>query len=358
MKRPYLVNLSAISSNGEIAIRSNITKSYTPLIEKRFRKKTIATSPIDSIGLISSNSFFIKIVGHSDQNINIFEKEFESDNFGCFDIKIPEKIGNHEITKIQIFETSYHQGIELLLGSYIPLKLGENKKIIISDFDKTLVDTKYSSLKELYYSLNKPLSYFPTVLKSLEIFNNYTQNDYVPFILSASPHFYENAIRDWLYQNKIYAGNIFLKDYRNFFSPTQGILSAKDLKEQGFYKLNQLIRILLMTKMPNKLILMGDSFESDEFIYLVMASVLLKKSDPWQVWQEIKNDKIFNFTSKQNSQFLTKLYQLGELAKASKEIELKIYIRCKENNIKEAQARKLNYPRLNNLKDLIEYYLG
>lgn len=357
MKRPYLVNFSAISSEATISIRSSITDSYTPLIEKRFRKKNNATTPMQSIGLITGDDYRIRIIGFNQDQEQIYNKEFDSDSFGNFDIKIPRYVIDHEIKKIQIYETSYHYGLELLIGSFIPYIIHEQKEIIISDFDKTLVDTKYSSPRELYYSLNRPLSYFPTIDKSMDIFYEYTKKNYQPFILSASPHFYENAIRDWLYQNKIYAGNIFLKDYRNFFSLTQGILSPKDLKEQGFYKLNQLVNILLMTKMPKKLVLMGDSFESDEFVYLVLASILLNKVGPWQIWKDIKNDHRFNFTTKQDFQFLTKFYQLGEIVKKEK-LELKIFIRCRENNIEMAKSRKFEYPLLNELKHLVEFYLA
>jgi hypothetical protein len=358
MKRPYLVNFSAISSQNLISIRSSITDSYTPLIEKRFRKQNKATTPIQSIGLISSDEYRIKIIGFNQQQEEIYNKEFDSDSFGNFDIKIPRFVLENEIRKLQIFELSYHDGLQLLLGSFIPYVINDERKIVISDFDKTLVDTKYSSPKELYYSLNRPLNYFPTVNNSLDIFKNSLKDNYQPFILSASPHFYENAIRDWLYQNKIYAGNIFLKDYRNFFSFTQGILSAKDLKEQGFYKLNQLVNILSMTRMPKNLILMGDSFESDEFVYLILCSILLRKSDPWQIWKKIKNDKRFNFTTKQDFQFLTKFYQLGELSKSTNDIEIKIFIRCKENNFEESKNKTYEYPVLNELKNLVEFYVA
>lgn len=357
MKRPYLVNFSAISSESTISIRSSITDSYTPLIEKRFRKKNNATTPMQSIGLITGDDYRIRIIGFNQDQEQIYNKEFDSDSFGNFDIKIPRYVLDNEIKKIQIYETSYHYGLELLIGSFIPYIINDKKEIIISDFDKTLVETKYSSPKELYYSLNRPLSYFPTIEKSMDIFYQYTKQSYQPFILSASPHFYENAIRDWLYQNKIYAGNIFLKDYRNFFSFTKGILSPKDLKEQGFYKLNQLVNILLMTKMPNKLVLMGDSFESDEFVYLVLSSILLNRVGPWQIWKDIKNDHRFNFTTKQDFQFLTKFYQLGEIVK-NKELDLKIYIRCRENNIEQAKNKTYDYPLLNELKVNVEFYLA
>jgi len=358
MKRPYLVNFSAISSQTLISIRSAITDSYTPLIEKRFRKQNNATTPIQSIGLISSDNYRIKIIGFNQQQNEIYSKEFDSDSFGNFDIKIPRFIVDHEIKKLQIFEVSYHEGIQLLMGSFIPYSINDERKIIISDFDKTLVDTKYSSPKELYYSLNKPLSYFPTIKNSLKMFYQYTRDDFQPFILSASPHFYENAIRDWLYQNKIYAGNIFLKDYRNFFSFTQGILSPKDLKEQGFYKLNQLVNILLMTRMPKHLVLMGDSFESDEFVYLVLCAILLRKSDPWQIWKDIKNDKRFNFTTKQDFQFLTKFYQLGEMSKTVEDLKIDIHIRCRENNFEVSKNKKYEYSLLNELKSHVNFYIA
>ncbi|MCO4753375.1 MAG: hypothetical protein KC478_02780, partial [Bacteriovoracaceae bacterium] len=211
---------------------------------------------------------------------------------------------------------------------------------------------------ELYQSLRRPIHHFPVVQKSLDLFFNYTESQYQPFILSASPHFYENAIRDWLYQNKIYAGSIFLKDYRNIFSWTEGILTTKDLKQQSFYKLNQLVNILVMTGIPKELTLMGDSFESDEFIYLILSSVIVSRQDPWQVWNRVKADATFKLTTKQNFHFLSKFYKLGEMARASKLEDLNIHIRCTEKNLKSSQQSSHPFDFIQKEKHLVNYYVG
>ncbi|MEX0798930.1 MAG: phosphatase domain-containing protein [Bacteriovoracaceae bacterium] len=366
MKRPYLVNFAAISADDNISVKASVTDSNTPLIEKREGKKSAPTSPIQSIGLISSDEYRIKIEGFGARQQKIYNREFDSDRFGIFDLKLPRTIAGEEIEKLQVYETSYRPGLELLMGSYLPYKIKKPKKIIISDFDKTLVDTKYSTALEMYQSLRRPLNYFPTVEKSVELFAEYSSRGFQPFILSASPHFYENAIRDWLYQNKFYAGNIFLKDYRNIFSFTDGLLTPKDLKRQSFYKLNQLVNILIMTGIPEELVLMGDSFESDEDIYLVLASILVSKNDPWKVWNAIKKERSFRLTTKQNFHFLSKFYQLGEMGRSAQVKNLKIHIRCNEKNyrrtIKNAEEhsgpKAAPFDFIQDEKDLVNYYLG
>lgn len=358
MKRPYFVNFAAIAADNQISIKASVTDSYTPILEKRQRKMSGPTSPIQSIGLISSDEFRIKVEGFNEAQEKIYSREFDSDRFGLFDIKIPLKITDEEIAKLQVYETSYRPGLEIMMGSFLPYKINEPKKIVISDFDKTLVDTKYSTAYELYLSLRKPLEYFPTVDESVKLLFQTLDQGFQPFILSASPHFYENAIRDWLYQNKIYAGNIFLKDYRNIFSFRDGILTTKDLKKQSFYKLNQMVDILLMTGIPEELVLIGDSFESDEFIYLTLASILKGRQDPWQVWNLVKKEESFNLTTKQNFHFLSKFYQLGEMVKGSGPKELKIYIRCTKENLEATKQRDTAYDFARNQRGSVTYYVA
>lgn len=366
MKRPYLISFTAISSEQQIAIKAWVTDSYSPLLKNRLQtrlQKSVSTTPLQSIRLISAHEFRIKLVGMNDNDEEIFIKEYDSDSFGNFDIRIPDTIQGKVITKLLVYEISYHPGMQIHMGSFIPLVISSPIKIIISDFDKTLCDTKFSSFSELMNSLRRPLDYFPTIEPTVKMLKGKVQEGFHPFILSASPHFYANAMRDWLYKHKIYAGNIFLKDYRNIFSFSDGVLTPKDMKNQGFYKLAQLVNILNMTGIPDELILVGDGFESDTFIYLIMAAVLRDGVDPWGIWNQIKKDRVFQLTTKQNFHFLSKFYQLGEKAKskASKDntnIKLKIAIRCNEQILERCQNQhfKLNFLEKN--RSLVDYYLA
>lgn len=355
MNRPSLVNFSAIASENQLSIRASLTKSSSSLTDQNDK---LSSSPIDSIRLFSKENFRIKIIGMDSNNNVILIREYDSDNHGKFEIKLGLKVNGSTINKLTVYETSQIKGIDIHLGSFLPLFIKEPKKIIITDFDKTLVDTKYSTPKEMYYSLSRPLSYFPNVETSIQKLKNYISDEYQPFILSASPHFYETAIRDWLYQNKVFASNILLKDYRDFISIFDGSLTTKDLKKQGFYKLNQLIDVLLMTRIPNELILMGDGFESDPFIYLTLKRLLNEHSDPWKIWKSIKNHNIFNLTSKQDSYFITKFYQLSEMAKMNKGCDVTIYIRATQTNIQDLKNYKFKNNELQELNATINYYLN
>lgn len=356
MTRPYLVNFSAIISQKRLSIRASLTNSYTPVSKKE--TALLNNSPIQSISLFSKENYRMKIIALNEKSQVIFEREYDSDNYGRFEIKIPAILNGSIIKKISAYETSQIPGLDFHLGSFLPLEIKEPRNIIISDFDKTLVDTKYHSPKEMYYSLNRPLSYFPNVDTSVDKLKGYIEQDYEPFILSASPHFYENAIRDWLYQNKVFASNIYLKDYRDFVSIFDGALTTKDLKKQGFYKLNQLIDIILMTGIPKNLILMGDGFESDPFIYLTLQRLCKPHSDPWKIWKSIKNHKIFTLTRKQDSYFITKFYQLSEMAKKEDPCNIKIFIRSTTENKTQLESMEFNTGELTELNTLVEYYLN
>lgn len=355
MNRPYLVNFSAIASDNKLVIHTGIANAFTPVLRKGEKPKS--QTPIQSIRLFSKDIYRIRVIGHNNAHDTLFEKEFDSDNFGNFNITTALTVDGEIIEKLSIFEINQIKGLSFHLGTFIPLVINDPKKILISDFDKTLVDTKYSTTKEMYYSLNKPLAYFPTVEKSVNLLRRSVEEGFQPFVLSASPHFYENSIRDWLYQNKIYAGNLYLKDYRHIFSVFDGILAPKDIKKQGFYKLNQLVTILLMVGIPDELILMGDGFESDPMIYLILLAIFETDVEPWQIWKSIKHTAQFKLTTKQNSQFLTQVYKITDLIKKKKSRpKIQIYIRTKESDYEEVKNNTFKNPIINKLSSTIQYY--
>ena len=263
---------------------------------------------------------------------------------------------------MQLYEVRKRPGLDLHLGAFIPIRIYSPKKIVICDFDKTLVDTKYSTTKEVYRSLTKPLEEFPTIISSVNILKKSIRQGYHPFILSASPHFYEDAMRDWLYKNNIFSAGIFLKDYRHFFSFLEGDLTSKDFKGQGLYKLNHLLDILLMTGAPDELVLMGDNFESDPIIYLTLAMILTMQIDPWIIWSSIKSEDIFKLKRKQNSQLLNKIFQLDNLLtrrkkdKSKNQMLIKIYIR--KRHAEDVLSLPVSYQRQLTLVNMIELYDG
>ena len=364
MKRPHLVHFLAIITDDSINIKASITMKENVISKKRDLDLAILTPhfPIQALRLLNAYEFTLKIVGMTKDQEEIYKKSFESDSFGNFNFKIPLTEERSRIEILQLYEVRKRPGLDLHLGTYIPLRIYSPKKIIICDFDKTLVDTKYSTTKEVYRSLTRPLEEFPTIVSSVNILKKAIHQGFHPFILSASPHFYEDAMRDWLYKNNIFSAGIFLKDYRHFFSFLEGDLTAKDLKGHGIYKLNHLLDILLMTGVPEELILMGDNFESDPIIYLTLAKILTLSIDPWIIWNSIKDESIFQLKRKQNSQLLNKIFQLNNLLNrkyknnSGKKVLIKIYIRKKyiedKLNISEKYQHQLE------LVNLIELYDG
>lgn len=350
MKRPILVNFLAIMTEESLNVRASVTmnknnvsssapkgfaKEVAQGIVREIEKELPTPSfPIQAIRLLKSSTFKIKLVGINHEQKEVYKKVFESDSFGNLNFKIPLNRERAEIKAIQVYEVGKEAGLELHLGTFIPLSIKNPKKLIICDFDKTLVDTKYSTTRELYHSLTQPLEYFPTVISSVEILKEYIEKGYHPFILSASPHFYEEAMRDWLYKNQIFTAGIFLKDYRQLFSLFEMDLTPKDLKIQGLYKLNHLFDILILTGIPHELVLMGDNFESDPIIYLSLISLLKESQDPWQLWNFLRKLDAFQMNKKQNSILLNKVYQISNLltnflVNNPQGTSIKVYIRKK-----------------------------
>ncbi|GEM_PF-447029 len=350
MKRPTLVHFLAIMTEENLNIKASITMKENLIsghIPQGFARevaqgivreieKELPTPrfPIQAYKLLSGSAFQIKLVGIDQNQQEVFKKNYDSDSFGNLSFKIPLSKEKAQIKALQVYEIGKEPGLELHLGTFIPLVIGNPKKIIVCDFDKTLVDTKYSTTSDVYNSLTKPLEFFPTVTNSVDILKNYIADGYHPFILSASPHFYEEAMRDWLYKNQIFTAGIFLKDYRQLFSLFELDLTPKDLKVQGLYKLNHLLDILLLTGIPNELVLMGDNFESDPIIYLSLTALLKETQDPWQLWNFLRKLDAFQMNKKQNSSLLNKIYQMSNLLSAWKEhgqeqTKIKIYIRKK-----------------------------
>ena len=362
MRRPKLVHFTGIQSDDYIFIRSSMTYSsqgkFAVLEELEENLKDIVpTKPIQSFGLLSSNEFRLKVIGLTADDQETAVRSFDSDSFGNFNFKFAQP-ENKNVVKLRLYETRSHPGLDLLIGSFIPTKILTPKKLVITDFDKTLVDTRYSTLKELFTSLRSPIHYFPPVPGSIELIHSLTKEGYQPFVVSASPHFYENAIRDWLYQNQIFTGNIFLKDYRNIFSFFEGDLSTKDLKSQGFYKLNNIVNILLMTGIPDDLVLVGDGFESDTLIYLTLAAILVGRYDPWTIWNNIKKEESFKLTNQQHFRFLSKFYQLKNMSDVRPPGKIKIYIRTKAGMKEKLETRVFPLDFANQLHKLVEYYEG
>lgn len=362
MKRPHLVHFLAIVTDDSINIKASITMKENLMAQNLDLDIPTPKFPIQALRLLNAYQFTMKIIGVSKDQKEIYKKSFESDSFGNFNFKIPLTKDRESIEILQLYETKKKPGLDLHLGTYIPLRIFSPKKIIICDFDKTLVDTKYSTTKEVYRSLTRSMEENPTVMSSVEILHRYIRRGHHPFILSASPHFYEDSMRDWLYKNNIFSAGIFLKDYRHFFSFLDGELTTKDLKLQGLYKLNHLLDILLMTGIPDELVLMGDNFESDPAIYLTLTKILREDIDPWVVWNDIKEQDIFQLKKKQNSQFLNKIYQLDNLLTRKrkenfgKKVAIKIYIRkrFKEDVLIAPQT----FEKQKKYLDMVEMYDG
>lgn len=361
MKRPQLVHFSAVCNSSYLSIRAALsfkTNSKLPSLAKNLKTPLEASRPIDNLSLLGSKTFRLKIICLAANDQTLITREYDSDNFGDFNIRLPWDNSIERISRVKIFEIQTHPGIEINMGVFIPTAIPEPSKILITDFDKTLVDTKYSTMKEMLDSLRNSLDHFPSVERSKSLIKNFIDKDYIPFVVSASPHFYEAPIRDWLYQNQIFCSNIFLKDYRKVFSFFEDELNPKDIKTQGFYKLNHIVNILLMTGIPHQLALIGDGFESDAIIYSTIKALLTSARDPWSIWNKLKEQESFRLSNTQHFRFLSKFYQLKNMADdLDHKCQVDIYIRCLPNDYQMWQQKEFGISFLDNIKKDIEFYM-
>ncbi len=341
MKRPQLTNFLAISNSNGIRIKGSVAL-FNMDSNKNIVHSLIPRSPIQNISQIFAKHFNLIIHGKNSYHETILNIEVETDGIGNFTHHISlDK--TQDILHLDIYENSYNAGIHFYLGKQVPLSLKKQNKIIISDFDRTLADTKYHSPRDIYRSLNNPLEYFPTIYSGVNLLKNKIEEEFSPIILSASPHFYEKAISDWLSKHNIHTAPIFLKDVRTIFTFFTGHLTPKDIKSQGFYKLNQLTEIIKLVDIPEELILVGDAFESDPIIYQTFKKIITRQEDPWACWNSIKQRKEFRFTHKQSAKLLENFRYLYE--KVSKDnINPKVYIYIRilpdMKGIKELQKNK------------------
>ena len=199
MRRPQLHHLIAIKTDDSINIRTFVT-----LKEKKQKNLDRDNFPLKNLYLFSSHQFSIHLDFYNNKHELLFSNGYTSDHFGNFNIRIPiiKNSSNSLATIVQIYETSSHNGIKLLMGSFLLTTLSGPCKIIISDLDKTLVETKSSSPKDIFKSLTTPISSYPTINSGIALIKEHIKNDFYPFIVSSSPHFYEETIRNWLYQKK------------------------------------------------------------------------------------------------------------------------------------------------------------
>ena len=330
-KRPYLIHCHCILVKNKLSVRIGISSRPT----RYFSDDQISpTIPIRDFRLLQKNKFSAKIVITLRDKI-IQEKVLDTDQFGHLNYRFSFKNDDHielESAKVNIYEVSSHPGFDLFLGTRASNTINPDVPVIISDFDKTLVDTKYKTTVELYHSLTSPLKAFPTVNETLSIMAPMLTKKYPFFIVSASPHFYENPIRHWLLSQQIKDSGIFLKDYRHFFSFQNTELFSKDMKVHGTFKLSQLLNLTYMLELPRKIILFGDNSETDPLIYCLLKYLLSTNFDIQSTWEKIKNLEAFKLTQFQDSKLLNRLHLIKSLTKKKNyTCEIEINIRMLKN---------------------------
>lgn len=356
MERPQLASISLIGTNQKLSVRALVDTIEIKELEMPVFEIDSQHTPWSNIRFFPRKKYVLKLECLNNEHKVLYTKDATSHDFGLFLIDLPMFVGKDKVHCVKIFETSIVRGVECFLGHFFPTHLPENSKIIISDFDKTLVDTRYSTAKEMLDSIRKPLSNFPTIPSSVQLLKSYIERDFLPFIVSASPHFYERSFRDWLYQNDINTSHIFLKDYRKILSFFNEELTPKDIKHQGFYKLSTIVDILLMCQLPSEIVLMGDGFESDMLIYIVIKLIITEKVDPYQLWKDLAQKRDFTLNAKQQSQFLLKVYELSNLSRLKWACNVTIYIRCNEEIIKTIKSRDLGNKKWNQQIQHVKFY--
>lgn len=337
MQKLKLLNFNCYVTRNSVKIEALLFFRKHPLLTEKSGAR-----PVESLFRFTRSSMKIKIeLLDKDKNLLSF-KEVWSDHYGNIHCTIPTNAAK-KIDKIKLYllEPNY-----VFLSEISPQGINRHNKMIICDFDKTLVDTHYKTLKEIYRSITGPISQYQKVEQSITLFRSLITTGFTPFIVSASPHFYELAIRKWLAAEQLPQCPMTLKNYRDIFSIWHDRLSVKDLLIHGNYKLHAMLDILIMTGIPEELVLIGDSSETDPEIYLLLKNLLTSEESVWELWQKFKDNKCFKLTPRQSSQILRKINTLkGKINLAQGrgvKVKIQIYIRCVDT-IPEQQHEDIIY---------------
>lgn len=323
MRRVYLENLISVKGPSGLFIKGTLfyRKTKGPLPFAR-----TLPLPIKNLDLLSKGHFFLTIELFDHQNLLIRKISTPTNNFGNFHLFLDD-VNYKNLKYITIYERSKRPGIEINLGTYIPQEFTNSKGIIISDFDKTLVDTQYSTIKQIWRSLTQNLNSYPNVNQGIERLKKHINSDLSPIILSASPHFYYQGIRNWLYNHSIYTAPIFLKDYRSIFGSSSIELYPKDFSKQGIYKLMQLMDIVIITSFPEKIVLIGDNHEDDLLIYLHLKEIICSGKKPTEFIDKLRGSIEFKAKEEQLSLIYQKAYFIYSRLKNKRPVDVKIEIR-------------------------------
>jgi len=274
-------------------------------------------TPKDAFLSLTHKDFHLKItITDTDQKQQDFF--FQTSPYGDFSLKLPY-FSLCQSIDVFIQENDNY----IFLEKILPINLPSPLNFIFCDFDQTLIETKFKTLKELYRALKTSLNSFSTIYSSVELFRSYSH--YYSFILSASPYFFHDLIKNWLKNQDIFPNKILLKDFRKILSLKEE-LSFKDFKDQAYYKISKILHIILLYGYPQNLVLIGDSIESDLLIYSIIKKILSFDSD-----HKILFDEIFStikLTTKQKTDLSEKILELSQWREVPK-LKIEIFIRGK-----------------------------
>jgi len=226
------------------------------------------------------------------------------------EIKITTLLPNNKISSLKIYEVGSDPGISFYIGLYQINEITPKTKLIITDFDKTLIKTKYKTTSEIIRALTNRLTIFDRIESTYHKIKNEMQEKTTTLVLlSASPHFYAKPIKDWLKVNWLGEAAIILKDAREVLFHYKSNLSFKDLRLQGFYKLNALLDLVNLIGLPDEISLYGDAEESDPQIYSIFAEIC-KGNNAYSLMNLINNERSFQLTLKQKVIIREKIEEL------------------------------------------------
>ena len=312
--RPALLKWVCIARDESIHVLTEVDREeFHQALWKKSKQLTSISTPWEHLRIFAEKKFVLFIMGLSATGDVIYKRFFYGHVNGQFQFQIPRSSGQGiPIHSIKVYEAGTKIGTYFYLGTFLPQILTTPSKIIITDFDKTLVETKYATTKEMWKSIRSPIHRFPSLQIGLDLLQLNIIKGHQSFVVSASPYFYERPIRQWLYQHHIYTATIFLKDYRIILSPLNFFLGTKDIKTHGFYKLSQILTILELTGIPDELILMGDNYESDPIIYKLVYALLMRKLDGHMALRFIEKIPAFKMNVTQKSFFLSSISRVLE----------------------------------------------
>ena len=155
--RPELLKWVCIARDETMHILAEVDlEEFHHSLWKKGQALASHSSPWENFSFLPEKKFVLLVMGLSSNGNVIYKRFFYNHTNGRFQFQIPRNSNQGlSIHSLKVYEAGTKIGTYFYLGTYLPQILPKPSKVIITDFDKTLVETKYATTKKSFYCRGK-----------------------------------------------------------------------------------------------------------------------------------------------------------------------------------------------------------